>query len=55
VGQKQLDDLKLAPRRHLCRWRCKTYIAGQSGVKPSEIMQRWLEGRRAFVVEKFFF
>jgi len=27
VGQKQLDDLNLAPCRHLCRWRGETHIA----------------------------
>jgi hypothetical protein len=25
VGQKQIDDLNLAPCRHLCRWRGKTH------------------------------
>ena len=28
VGQKQLDDLNLAPCRHLCRWRSETHIVG---------------------------
>jgi len=28
VWQKQLDDLHLAPCRHLCRWRGQTHIAG---------------------------
>ena len=28
VGQKQLDDLNLAPCRQLCRWRGETHIAG---------------------------
>jgi len=28
VGQKQLDDLHLAPCWHLCRWRGETHIAG---------------------------
>jgi len=28
VGQKQLDDLHLAPCQHLCRWRGETHIAG---------------------------
>ena len=28
VGQKQLDDLNLAPCRHLCRWHGETHIAG---------------------------
>jgi hypothetical protein len=54
VWQKQLDDLNLAPCRHLCRWRGETHIAGQSGLKPSVIMQRWSEGLRAFAVETFF-
>jgi len=27
VGQKQLDDLNLAPCRHLCRWCGETHIA----------------------------
>jgi len=27
-GQNQLDDLNLAPCRHLCRWRGETRIAG---------------------------
>jgi len=54
VGQKQLDDLHLAPCRHLCRWCGETHITGQSGLKPSVIMQRWSEGYRAFAVEMFF-
>jgi len=28
VGQKPLEDLNLAPCRHLCRWRSETHIAG---------------------------
>jgi hypothetical protein len=54
VGQNQLDDLNLVPRRHLCRWRSETHIAGYSGLKPSVIMHRWLEEHRAFAVETFF-
>jgi hypothetical protein len=34
VGQKQLDDLNLAPCRHLCRWRSETH--------------RWVEWFEAF-------
>ena len=54
VEQKQLDDLNLAPCRHLCRWRGVTHIAGQSGLQPSVMMERWSEEHRAFVVETFF-
>jgi len=54
VGQEQLDDLNLTPCRHLCRWRGETHIAGYSGLKPSVIMQRWLEEHRVFAVETFF-
>jgi hypothetical protein len=28
VGQNQLDDLNLAPCRHLCSWRSETHITG---------------------------
>ena len=52
--QKQLDDLNLAPCRHLCRWRGEIHIAGQSVLKPSAIMQRQSEEHRAFSVETFF-
>ena len=34
MGQKQLDDLHLAPCRHLCRWRGETH--------------RWVERLKAF-------
>jgi hypothetical protein len=54
LGQKQLDDLHLAPCRHLCRWRGDTHITGYSDLKPLVIMQRWSEEHRAFAVETFF-
>jgi hypothetical protein len=28
LGQNQLDNLNLAPCRHLCRWCSETHIAG---------------------------
>jgi len=55
VEQKQLDDLNLAPCRHLCRWRGETHIDGYSGFKPSGVMQRRSQERPAFAVEKFTF
>jgi hypothetical protein len=53
LRQKQLNDLNSALCRHLCRWRGETHNAGRSGLKPSVIMQRWSEERRAFAVETF--
>jgi len=51
MGQKQLDDLNLAPCQHLCRWRGETHVTGLSGLKPSIIMQHWSEEHRAFAEE----